>query len=228
MEGLFSTPAHPCAPHAPFFDPKVEAGTTRTNQLKQSKQPDDVAAPGCTGVPRMEGHAPPGLLAGNTGSGGHPELCANTCVNFQNGACVKGANCLLCHNVHRDKQVKLDKKQREALRHLTQRELLEVLTRRFTDRGSEAGMASEVFPLVQLMLDKLYSLPLTEPTLSGSGLRNLEKSLGKMSCKGMLLRASTSPNMDALFAHRLEDEILSLRLQLAARAPADSATSVWL
>mmetsp|Transcript_64203 Transcript_64203/g.142785 ORF Transcript_64203/g.142785 Transcript_64203/m.142785 type:complete len:272 (+) Transcript_64203:59-874(+) len=172
--------------------------------------------------------APPGLPAMNIGSGGHPELCANICVDFQNGACAKGSTCLLCHAVHTGKQVKLDKKQRQALRSLGQRELLEMLARRVTDRCVQAGLTTQAFPLVQLILDRLYSLPLTEPTLSGSGLRNLEKTLGKMSCKRMIIHASTNPFMDASFAETMENQILSLRRQIAAGSPAHRASYVWL
>ncbi|CAE7880797.1 mutT, partial [Symbiodinium microadriaticum] len=142
----------------------------------------------------------------NIGSGGHPELCANTCMDFQNGSCLQGADCFLCHCTHPEKHVKLDKKQREALKSLTQRETLEILARRVWDRALLEDMTLQIFPLLQLILKQMYALPQSEPTLSPSGLRNLEKTMGKMSCKRMIIHASTNPQMDPMFAKTMEEE----------------------
>lgn len=164
----------------------------------------------------------------NIGSGGHPELCANTCMDFQNGSCLQGADCFLCHCTHPEKHVKLDKKQREALKSLTQRETLEILARRVWDRALLEDMTLQMFPLMQLILKQMYALPQSEPTLSPSGLRNLEKTMGKMSCKRMIIHASTNPQMDPMFAKTMEEEVLSLRRNLALQGTPKLLPSVWL
>eukprot|EP00928_Gymnodinium_smaydae_P008106 TRINITY_DN12933_c0_g1_i2.p1 TRINITY_DN12933_c0_g1~~TRINITY_DN12933_c0_g1_i2.p1 ORF type:complete len:348 (+),score=53.34 TRINITY_DN12933_c0_g1_i2:104-1045(+) len=54
-----------------------------------------------------------------SGSFGHPELCARPCVFAAAGQCGRGFSCEFCHMLHEKRTVHLDKKGRDALKRIT-------------------------------------------------------------------------------------------------------------
>eukprot|EP00928_Gymnodinium_smaydae_P083401 TRINITY_DN6663_c0_g1_i1.p1 TRINITY_DN6663_c0_g1~~TRINITY_DN6663_c0_g1_i1.p1 ORF type:complete len:557 (-),score=95.20 TRINITY_DN6663_c0_g1_i1:490-2160(-) len=62
-----------------------------------------------------------------SGSFGHPELCARPCVFAATGQCERGLSCDFCHMPHEKRTVHLDKKGREALKRMTHEERVAVI-----------------------------------------------------------------------------------------------------
>lgn len=94
--------------------------------------------------------------AASKGSFGHPEFCRRPCLFMKlPGGCPKGAECDYCHLPH-VQSVKLDKRQREILHAMSERELLNLMLPELWAHAKSNVSAQEVLVLVE---QHLASLP---------------------------------------------------------------------
>ncbi|CAK8991472.1 unnamed protein product [Durusdinium trenchii] len=116
------------------------------------------------------------------GSLGHPDVCHRPCMYFQAGLCRNGSACTYCHLSHDEKQVKLDKKQRVLMQHISYKELV-VLTLPFVrQRIQEMTVdASELLFLLETEAADA-NLPVV-PLREG---RNLSRVLARMNLSRLI------------------------------------------
>ncbi|CAK8991009.1 unnamed protein product [Durusdinium trenchii] len=115
------------------------------------------------------------------GSQGHPELCHRPCLFFARGSCQSGAECRYCHLDHSDRPAGLDKSQRQAVKQLSQKQLLALLLPHLQTRAEERGFLEEAQEILAMAGQS------EEPTaISNTLQRKLHKVFRKMSFSGML------------------------------------------
>ncbi|CAJ1368979.1 unnamed protein product [Effrenium voratum] len=91
------------------------------------------------------------------GSLGHPEFCRKPCLYLTYGACPHAENCEYCHH-HHERAVKLDKRQRDTLRQLSEPDLLGLMLPHLRARA-EKMQPSGADSVLRLMEQHLASLP---------------------------------------------------------------------
>lgn len=78
----------------------------------------------------------------NSGSRGHPELCRRPCAFFSAAAgCMNGAKCGYCHVPHVARVPHLDKRQRDQLKEVSERERVALVTPLLHERLVRWGVA---------------------------------------------------------------------------------------
>ncbi|CAE7904529.1 ubiB [Symbiodinium microadriaticum] len=112
---------------------------------KQEEQPTPVKADAAT-LP-------------SKGSYGHPELCRKPCLFLRYGNCPNGVHCEYCHVPHSSRAVKLDKRQRDSLKELSESALLGLLLPHLNARVSTLNLPQGAADTVGLMEQHLASLP---------------------------------------------------------------------
>lgn len=124
--------------------------------------------------------------AASKGSFGHPEFCRRPCLFMKlPGGCPKGAECDYCHLPH-VQSVKLDKRQREILHAMSERELLNLMLPELWAHAKSNVSAQEVLVLVE---QHLASLPDTKGTnrIPSWKLNQLRCLLRRMSFRRLML-----------------------------------------
>lgn len=119
------------------------------------------------------------------GSFGHPEFCRRPCLFMKLPAgCPKGAECEYCHQPH-SQGVKFDKRQREILQSMGERELLTFLLPALRTHAKTTA-AKEVLVLVEQHLAALQAEPSRLRIPSGK-LNQLKCLLRRMSFRRLML-----------------------------------------
>lgn len=119
------------------------------------------------------------------GSFGHPEFCRRPCLFMKLPAgCPKGAECEYCHQPH-SQGVKFDKRQREILQSMGERELLTFLLPAMRTHAKTTA-AKEVLVLVEQHLASLQAEPSRLRIPSGK-LNQLKCLLRRMSFRRLML-----------------------------------------
>lgn len=150
------------------------------------------------------------------GSLGHPELCHRPCLFFARERCQSGSECRYCHLDHSDRPAGLDKSQRQAVKLLSQGQLLSLLLPHLQTRAEERGFLEEAEDILQLAGQSSE-----EPiAISNTLQRKLHKVFRKMSFSGMLglIRQAMTEGE----AEELSAATNRLRTSLSARQ------SIWL
>mmetsp|Transcript_18773 Transcript_18773/g.35230 ORF Transcript_18773/g.35230 Transcript_18773/m.35230 type:complete len:271 (+) Transcript_18773:65-877(+) len=93
------------------------------------------------------------------GSWGHPELCRKPCLFLRFGNCPNGAQCEYCHVPHNNRAVKLDKRQRDSLKELSEAALLGLLLPHLHARVAKMSLPQEAKVTLGFMEQYLASLP---------------------------------------------------------------------
>ena len=150
------------------------------------------------------------------GSQGHPELCHRPCLFFARERCQSGSECRYCHLDHSDRPAGLDKSQRQAVKLLSQGQLLSLLLPHLQTRAEERGFLEEAQEILQ-MAGQGSQEPIS---ISNTLQRKLHKVFRKMSFSGMLglIRQSMTEGE----AEELSAATNRLRTSLSARQ------SIWL
>lgn len=150
------------------------------------------------------------------GSLGHPELCHRPCLFFARERCQSGSECRYCHLDHSDRPAGLDKSQRQAVKLLSQGQLLSLLLPHLQTRAEERGFLEEAQDILQIAGQSSE-----EPiAISNTLQRKLHKVFRKMSFSGMLglIRQAMTEGE----AEELSAATNRLRTSLSARQ------SIWL
>ncbi|CAJ1462044.1 unnamed protein product [Effrenium voratum] len=114
------------------------------------------------------------------GSLGHPEFCRKPCLLMvRQFWCPNGRQCGFCHHPHHDRSMTLDKRQRLALRSLSEQEQLNHVLPRLKARAKQFPRAIRV---IDLMDEHLARLEVPEPSSSSTPmLKDLSRATRKMS-----------------------------------------------
>eukprot|EP00928_Gymnodinium_smaydae_P083402 TRINITY_DN6663_c0_g1_i3.p1 TRINITY_DN6663_c0_g1~~TRINITY_DN6663_c0_g1_i3.p1 ORF type:complete len:592 (-),score=86.45 TRINITY_DN6663_c0_g1_i3:621-2297(-) len=96
-----------------------------------------------------------------SGSLGHPELCARPCVFAATGQCERGLSCDFCHMPHEKRTVHLDKKGRDALKRMTHEErvvaILPVVRTKIMHMKLDHGLQQDIANILNTMQPLTYT-----------------------------------------------------------------------
>ncbi|CAE7433963.1 unnamed protein product [Symbiodinium natans] len=123
-------------------------------------------------------------------------------------------------------RVKPDKKQRAAMKSLSEKEILELLLAQLSKRALSGKCFDALFPFLQKIHRRLAesSPGSPESSMSSALQRNLQKAMSRMSCQQMVCFVEKSTNLDTRLMQQLKEQ-----LQGNQRTTPDfTASSVWL
>ncbi|OLQ13493.1 hypothetical protein AK812_SmicGene2477 [Symbiodinium microadriaticum] len=142
-----------------------------------------------------------------------PGLSRDTGANKESWSTSdEGDECFWCRCCHNGR-MKPDKKQREAVKSISEAQLLDLLLAQLSMRAQQAGRFDTLFPVLQAIHCRLSFSSKGKSDISGAALRNMEKMMSKMSCQQMVFFADKNPNVDGGIMQLVKD-------QLRARCPA--------
>eukprot|EP00440_Ansanella_granifera_P046748 gb/GFBE01050624.1/.p1 GENE.gb/GFBE01050624.1/~~gb/GFBE01050624.1/.p1 ORF type:complete len:309 (+),score=79.55 gb/GFBE01050624.1/:1-927(+) len=156
------------------------------------------------------------------GSVGHPEVCRRPCLYYAAGCCSNGDACGYCHLAHTQRPSHLDKQQREALKKLSDADLLKMLAKQMRARAADKGFLAEASEVLRLMegwgrtATKAPSCAAAAPATRH--LAKLEYHLSKMTFASLLGLAVRGQKTSAAASHQgqVADALTSMRARLLA------------
>ncbi|CAJ1368741.1 unnamed protein product [Effrenium voratum] len=171
-----------------------------------AQEADGLLQPGEDSPEEPEASPSVPAMDASSGSRGHPELCRRPCIYMRTGRCRQAEDCGFCHLDH-EGTVKLDKRQREIMRSLSQVQLLATMLYYLRARGLRGDLLRlvEVELLAQEMTGSQALAEIPEKDR-----RRLDKTLARMSWAGLLGLASTQ-QVGADFRRRLAEATERLR-----------------
>jgi hypothetical protein len=117
------------------------------------------------------------------GSYGHPELCKRPCTFFLFGNCKSGTTCNFCHLGHGSRPKNLDKRHREQLRSLSEKDRLSLILPLLSQRARTMRLTDQVSEVLEIAAAWETALGITQiPNQVGNqNLWPLRKALSQMS-----------------------------------------------